>query len=237
MFGVILGSDPNPMGTVKDAIVLFGTKHVIFPPRLIALIVFLLMVIIANKFICSWACQFGTLQDFLFRLGRKDEKSVISQFKVPFIVSNSIRILFFVILSFVAILMAADIIAPIDPFKIFNPVKLGIAGGVFTAVVLFSSVVIYRPWCHFFCPFGLVGWIAEKTSFFKIHVHYSTCIACRKCVGSCPSTVMCAILKRDTIIPDCFSCGTCMNVCPTNSITFGKGRREHPPENKFSNAK
>lgn len=66
VFGVILGSDPNPMGTVKDAIVLFGTKHVVFPPRLVAFFVFLLMVILANKFICSWACQFGTLQEPAF---------------------------------------------------------------------------------------------------------------------------------------------------------------------------
>jgi hypothetical protein len=35
IFGVILGSDPSPMGTVKDAIVLFAKKGVIFPPRLI----------------------------------------------------------------------------------------------------------------------------------------------------------------------------------------------------------
>ena len=32
VFGVFLGSDPSPMGTVKDAIVLFGSKGVIFPP-------------------------------------------------------------------------------------------------------------------------------------------------------------------------------------------------------------
>jgi hypothetical protein len=66
LFGVILGSDPSPMGTVKDAIVLFGAKGVIFPPRLIAFGVFLLMVIVANKFICSWGCQLGMLQDLIF---------------------------------------------------------------------------------------------------------------------------------------------------------------------------
>jgi hypothetical protein len=32
VFGVILGSDPSPMGTVKDTIVLLGSKGVIFPP-------------------------------------------------------------------------------------------------------------------------------------------------------------------------------------------------------------
>lgn len=236
VFGVAFGSDPNPMGTVKDAIVLFGTKHVIFPPRMVALGVFLLMVILANKFICSWACQFGTLQELIFRLGRKNEKNVVPQFKVHFVFTNSIRIAFFIVLSTIAFFMAVDIVSPIDPFKIFNPVKLGIAGGIFTGLILVSSIFVYRPWCHFFCPFGLVGWFAEKISFFKIKVNYNTCIACRQCEKACPSTVMGAILKRDKAIPDCFSCGTCIGVCPTRSITFSKGKREHPPNSKFTDA-
>lgn len=233
VFGVILGSDPNPMGTVKDAIVLFGTKHVVFPPRVVAFFVFLLMVILANKFICSWACQFGTLQDLLFRLGRKNEKNIIPQFKIPFVFTNSIRITFFVVLSITAFFMAVDIVGPIDPFKIFNPVKLGIAGSIFTGLILVASIFVYRPWCHFFCPFGLVGWFFEKISIFKIRVNYNTCIACRKCENACPSAAMGAILKRDKAIPDCFSCGTCIHVCPTQSISFSKGKRSYPPERKF----
>ncbi|HOH30277.1 MAG TPA: 4Fe-4S ferredoxin, partial [Candidatus Hydrogenedentes bacterium] len=63
LFGVIFGSDPSPMGTVKDAIALYGAKGAIFPPRMVALAIFLLMVVLANKFICSWGCQVGTLQD------------------------------------------------------------------------------------------------------------------------------------------------------------------------------
>ncbi len=236
VFGVLLGSDPNPMGTVKDAIVLFGTKHVIFPPRMVALTLFLLMVLLANKFICSWACQFGTLQDLLFQLGRKKERNgkvFIPQFKVPFVVTNTIRVVFFVLLSAAALFIAVDIVNPIDPFKVFNPAKLGILGAIFAGLILVMSVFIYRPWCHFFCPFGLVGWLLEKISIFKIQVNYDTCIACRKCEQSCPSSVMGAILKRDRIIPDCFPCGICIEACPTKSISFNKGRRTNPPHGKF----
>ena len=32
IFGVVMGSDPGPMGTVKDAIHLYATAHAIFPP-------------------------------------------------------------------------------------------------------------------------------------------------------------------------------------------------------------
>jgi formate hydrogenlyase subunit 6/NADH:ubiquinone oxidoreductase subunit I len=42
-----------------------------------------------------------------------------------------------------------------------------------------------------------------------------------------------AILKRENMIPDCFACANCIDVCPTDSICLGAGKREMPPEGKF----
>lgn len=229
IFGVALGSDPSPMGTVKDAIVLYGAKGVIFPPRMMALAVFLLTVVLANKFICSWGCQLGVLQDLLFRFGRG-----LRQVRPSFLVTNTVRVLFFAGLTAAAAVWGLDIVEGVDPFKIYNPAVLTAAGWLFLAVLLVSSVFIYRPWCHFFCPFGLVGWLFEKLSVYKIKVEYSTCIACGACERACPSTVMGAILKRDRIVPDCFACGECMEKCPTGSISFSAGKRGLPPAGKFS---
>lgn len=235
IFGIILGADPSPMGTVKDAIVLFGSKGVIFPPRLIAFAIFLLLVIVANKFICSWGCQLGTLQDLIFRLNRNsaDKKGLTGQIKVPFVISNSIRVLFFTALTLVAFVWSTDIVEHIDPFKIFKPEVIGVTGGIFISVILIASLFVYRPWCHFFCPFGLVGWLAEKISIFKIKVDYGKCTSCQACSKACPSTVMEAILKQNRVIPDCFACGTCIETCPVKAISFEKGKRDIPPEGKF----
>lgn len=237
IFGVILGADPAPMGTIKDAIVMFGKVKVVFIPRLIAMAIFLLMVIAANKFICAWGCQVGTLQDLIFRLNREKNQSIIQQFKIPFIITNAIRVVFFAVFTFVAIFWAFDIIDYIDPFKIFKPAALLPLGMVFIGLIMFFSLFIYRPWCHFFCPFGLIGWLLEKISYCRIQVNYRRCIGCEDCVESCPSTVMEAILKRDKVIPDCFSCGTCMEVCPSEAISFDKGTRRKPPEGKFDQSK
>jgi polyferredoxin len=238
VFGVILGSDPAPMGTVKDAIVLYGKAGTIFPPRMIALTVFLVMVIIANKYICGWGCQAGVLQDFIFRLNRSDKlRPVIwRQFKLPFVFTNSVRVVFFIMIIACAIVWGYDIVDPIDFFKVYNPVHLGMAGGISAAIVLGAGLFVYRPWCHLLCPFGLVGWVVEKLSIVKINVDYSTCIACKKCAAACPSTVMSAILLRDRkVIPDCFSCYTCRDVCPTGSIRFSADKRILPAENHFKN--
>ncbi len=235
VFGVILGSDPSSMGTVKDSVVLLGAKRIIFPPRIIALTVFLIMAFLANKFICAWGCQFGTLQDVVFRLnrGEHDKTGLFFQKKLPFILTNTIRIATFIALAVVAFVWGFDIIGAVDPFQIFRPSVVAVYGWIFIGMLLIASLFIYRPWCHLFCPFGLISWIVEKISRFKIQVNYDTCIACEACAKACPSSVMEAILKRNRTIPDCFACGTCIGVCPTNSISLRSGKRTKPPEGKF----
>ncbi|OPY72012.1 MAG: putative electron transport protein YccM [Syntrophorhabdus sp. PtaU1.Bin058] len=240
IFGVIMGSDPSPMGTVKDAIHLYGTAHAVFPPRMIALTVFLAIVFFANKYICAWGCQAGTLQDLIFRINQTDgQKAVMGrQIKIPFVVTNSIRFIFFCVFTFVAFSLGTDIVEPVDPFKIYNPAHLGLTGGIFIGALLLASLFTYRPWCHLFCPFGLVGWLVEKISLVKISVNYETCIACQRCAAACPSTVMGAILKRHKkTIPDCFACYTCREVCPTGSIQFSTRKRTLPPPGHFDKKK
>lgn len=233
VFGVALGADPSPMGTVKDAIVLYGESGVVFLPRLKALGIFLLLVVLANKFICSWGCQLGVLQDLLFRLGQAGD---LKRRKLPFAFTNTVRVLFFTALVLGA-LLGSDIIAPIDPFKIYSPLAIGAWGAAFITLLLAASLFVYRPWCHLFCPFGLVGWIAEKISVYKIKVDYAKCVACGACESACPSTVMGAILRRERAIPDCFACGDCLAACPAGAVSFSAGRRQLPPADKFKKVK
>ncbi len=236
VFGVVMGSDPSPMGTVKDAIHLYATASAVFPPRMIALGIFLVIVFLANKYICAWGCQLGTLQDLIFRLNRTGKgKAVIHRFYKPsFALTNTVRTVFLGVFTLGAFAWGLDIIEWVDPFKIFKPARLGAAGAVFVGLLFLASLFVYRPWCHLFCPFGLAGWVVEKFSRVKISVDYETCIACQKCALACPSTVMEAILKRDTkTIPDCFACYTCRDVCPTGSIAFSTRKRTLPPPGHF----
>jgi len=237
LFGVALGADPAPMGTVKDAIALYGRTGAVFPPRMIALAVFLALVFLANKFICSWGCQAGALQDLVFRLNRNrsDAGGLLPQHKPPFALTNAVRVAFFVLFTWVVFATGIDIIHPIDPFRVYKPATLELLGASFLGVLLVASLFVYRPWCLFFCPFGLVGWVVEKASWFKIHVDYETCTACGACEKACPSTVMAGILRRDRVIPDCFACGTCVSTCPTGSIRLRAGKRALPPPEKFRN--
>lgn len=237
IFGIGLGSDPSPMGTVKDAIFLYAKAQAIFPPRMIALTVFLVLVFLANKYICSWGCQVGTLQDLVYRINQTDKLEAVlgRQIKLPFVLTNTVRIAILCVFTAIAFLWGYDMIEPIDFFKVYKPKHLGLIGGFFTGILLLASLFVYRPWCHLICPFGLVGWLVEKISRVKISVDYETCIACQKCAVACPSTVMAAILRRDKkVIPDCFACYTCRDVCPTESIRFSARKRTIPPKDHFN---
>lgn len=227
IFGVILGSDPSPMGTIKDGIILFGKQQIFFLPRLIALSFMLTLVFVANKFICGWGCQLGTLQDLIFRINRgNNNKGILPQIKIPFAVSNSIRIAVFIMIVIFSVFFTFDIIDVIDPFKIFKPSVIGIVTGIFIGITLIASLFVYRPWCHFFCPFGLAGWLVEQVSIFKIRVDRALCINCAICVNSCPSNAMKRILDNKKIRMDCFSCSSCIESCPVKAISFSAGKKK-----------
>ena len=226
-FGIILGADPSPMGTVKDAIFLITSQQTIFWPRIFALVIFLLMVVAATKLICSWGCQFGTLQDVLFRFGRdrRDRKGAIKQYKPAFWISNSVRIAVFVLSVVFGLMWSLDIVGLVDPFKIYHPGILTAIGITALVIILSAALFVYRPWCHFACPFGLVSWFFEKLAIFRIRVDYNKCDACQVCNSACPSTVMDAILKQDKVIPDCFGCGVCVESCPTQAVSLTASRK------------
>ena len=236
IFGFGFNANPSPMGPVRDTIALFSNPDDIIHPRLFAILTFLVFVVVANKFICSWVCQLGVLQDLIFRINKagKGRKVIFSQFKLPFFFTNTIRVAFFIIISAFSTIWAFNLVKWIDPFNVFNPSVISLFGGIFIGLILLASLFVYRPWCHLFCPFGLLSWLLEKFSIFKIKVDYQTCTACNSCSEACPSNVMEAILKGKKTVPDCFSCGTCISECPTDSVTFGKGRRHKLPPGFFT---
>ena len=222
VFGVFLGSDPSPMGTVKDTIALYGIERVFFPPRLVAFAVFTAMVIVGNKMICGWGCQFGTLQDLIGQMSPIKQK-----LRVPFKWSQRIRVTVFIVFSLAAFLLSVDLIGVIDPFMIYAPAKVTFLAGIFIALLLLLSLVTYRPWCTFACPFGLTGWFFERFALYRVHWDEKKCIACGTCKRICPSQHTIGLLAGEKHPADCYSCGACLKACPVGALKYARKKEQN----------
>jgi|FLOH01.1.fsa_nt_gi NosR/NirI family transcriptional regulator, nitrous oxide reductase regulator len=55
-------------------------------------------------------------------------------------------------------------------------------GGIF----LLTSVFVARPYCRFFCPYGVLLHFTSKVSKYHMTITPSKCIQCRLCENSCP---------------------------------------------------
>ena len=213
VFGIWLGSDPNPVGTINDAIVLYGKEGVIFKPRLMALSVFLLTVVLGGRMLCGWGCQLGTLQEVIYQ-------SPLPKYRIPFKISQSIRVIFFITMSILALAWGFDLIGMADPFKIFALKPLVFWGStIIISIILLLSLFIYRPWCQILCPFGLVAFFTEKISWFRILVNKDKCVDCGSCYRVCPTGAIEAKHSNQQKI-DCYNCGECIDKCPVRAIVY-----------------
>lgn len=81
---------------------------------------------------------------------------------------------------------------------------------------LFASIMafglfVYRPFCRFICPYGLLLTAASYISLFRLN-RTDTCIECGQCEDICPANEA----FRESNKSECFLCGRCTKVCPVD---------------------
>jgi ferredoxin len=222
--GFALGKSPNPMeGTVK----VFKAAVGLYPDpwiKVLLLLLFVVLAVVGNKIICGWACPFGALQELVHSLPilRRAKQKL----KIPFLLTNAIRAILFACMLLILFGVIGHrkgfvIYHFLNPFNLFSLDIESLAVGITVGVALLLSLIIYRPFCHLICPFGLISWLAERVSLFRVKVDHTACIDCGQCAKACPSDAMSNRLQRRTLPADCFSCGRCLNVCPVDAIAYG----------------
>ena len=212
------GLNPNPVLSVRNLLAALLGGRPLTPLAVAMLVVLLLMVFLSNKSICGWGCQLGLLQDLLYR-------APLPKWKPPFWLSNTVRVAAFVALVGGLVIAASDWIRAVDPFRLFQ-FNFTLWVGLFSAAVLVASLFVYRPWCQFLCPFGLIGWAVEQVSLLRPRINRKACKECKLCVKACPTQAMADIFKGRKIHADCFACGACIAACPGMTHWAGGGKHE-----------
>ena len=221
--GFALGKSPNPM---EGAVKLLKSFVGLYPSvldKILGFLFFAVLAVVGSKLICGWACPFGTLQELIYHLPilRKIRKR-----KLPFVISNSIRGALFVVM----LLLLFGVVGGrkgfvvyhfMNPFNLFNLDIESASVGVTILAALVVSFGFYRPFCQFICPFGLLSWLLERLSVFRVKVDHNRCTKCLACVRACPLEAAKGRVEGKMFPADCFSCARCLNVCPEDAIRYG----------------
>jgi len=214
IFGVFIGIHPSPLCALTKSLTIYKMSAFLPPPMIVMAAAMILFTLVGNKVFCGWICPLGCLQEITFKLSRP-----IKKIKLPFFISNSVRFSLFALFLIYLSLFGTNIYNLFNPFELFHW-HLNTYLIIVTTVVILASLIYYRPFCHFLCPAGLITWFFEQVSIFKVIKNEARCTHCNKCIKESPCTAIGAIIKDQTIIPDCYACGKCIESCQVDALSF-----------------
>ena len=187
---------------------------------------------------CGWICPFGTVQEFVGKIGRKIFKKEYNNF-IPSVIDKPLRYLRYVILLLVVVNTAISgklLFSNFDPyFALFNiwsseVTRLSL---LVLGLTLIGSLFVERPWCKYLCPFGALLGIFNLFRIVKLKRNEKTCINCKKCDQACPMNIDISTSKTITD-HQCISCLLCTDeiACPvSNTLSFSLLESKSPTEN------
>jgi Polyferredoxin len=196
LFAGYLFITPSPVCAVTKPF-LFGLK----PQFLATLTVIGIMSVVSGKGFCSTACPVGGLQEVLYKIPG------IKKFKIPFRISNSIRIGLFVLFLVVAVTLKTSSYYFYNLFDLIHwnfdmPIFDLIEFIVFLVLILAASAIVFKPFCYMICPMGLLTWVLEHFAFLKVRLNKEKCNNCGVCEKKSPCPSVSSIVDGKSIRGD-----------------------------------
>lgn len=196
---------------------------------------------ICGRFVCGWLCPFGWIQELIHKIPFPKKIRSFRWDKPLRFLKYGILVVFVILLP----LFLVDFIGQGEPFfcklicpagtleggipmVLLNEPLRATIGWLYTwkmailAVLIFLSILTYRPFCKYLCPLGAVYGLTNPVSFYKLRVDEEKCIRCGKCAKVCPMQV--DPVKSPNAL-ECIRCGECKKACPTGAISMGFGAR------------
>lgn len=187
----------------------------------------LLLGLVFGPVICGWVCPFGTVQEWIGKLGKKLFRKKYNRI-IPAKLDMVLRFTRYILLIMVVVNTAISgklMFQEIDPyFALFNfwTNEVAIGAYIILGATLLLSLVMERPWCKYACPYGALLGLTNLVRLFPIRRNKVSCISCNACDKACPMniTVSTSSSVRDH---QCISCMKCTSeaACPVkNTVAF-----------------
>ena len=215
-----------PIGSLQNALSAYKFR---LPYYVVGLILFFGTLL--GRLICGFLCPFGFLQDLLHKIPFPVKRKI-------FRADKYLRYIKYIILTFLVILL--PICVKLTPFFCKYVCPSGTLAGILLAIsdhslfqafgklftwkfivlciVVFSSVIIARPFCKYLCPLGAIYGPLNKISLYHMECDTAKCISCGKCSAVCD---MCVDPVKDANSTECIRCLKCVHECPVKAISAG----------------
>lgn len=197
---------------------------------------------LVGRFVCGWLCPFGLVQELLHKIPFPKKLRTFRGDKWLRFLKYGILVVFVILLPMFLVDLLGQgapyfckLICPVGtleggiPLVLLNKALRGTIGWLYTwkvailAVILFLSVLIYRPFCKYLCPLGAIYSVFNPISVFRYRVDAEKCVGCGACAKSCE--MGCDPTKNPNST-ECIRCGKCKNACPTGAICSGFRAKE-----------
>ena len=169
-----------PVGSLQNvALSCFDASYTV-PLTVVAFFVFpLVSTLLFGRTFCAAVCPLGVMQDLV----------VVRPVRLPLWLSTLFGVVPAIYLGVAVLLVAAGgmfLVCRYDPFvgfyRLSGPAPM-LAAGV---ILLLIGMFIARPYCRFFCPYGVLLNLASRLSRRHVTITPDDCIDCRLCQASCP---------------------------------------------------
>lgn len=216
VLGFYRGGCPCMIGGFQDLwLALFG-RDIVFH-RILWFVGLIPITYIFGRVWCGWVCPLGAFQEFLYK---ENSIKTLKSARFQKILKIS-QYVFFFALIFQILITRTNLYIRYDPFKVaFNMFSTNTTGYILVALLLISSLLIYRPFCRGVCPVGLVlGWINRMPGAWSLNIN-KNCVSCQLCARECPSHA----IDKDCNIhtSECIACGRCQEKCSRDAIDCGR---------------
>jgi ferredoxin len=169
-----------PIGAIQNAVfTIFDTDYAASITVILFLLIPLGVTLFFGRTFCAGICPLGAIQDLF----------LLKPIRVPPWLESTLRLLAYAYLG-LAVLFAATgcafVICRYDPFIGFFRMSATLNMLIVGMCFLLVGIFIGRPYCRFFCPYGILLRLTSRISRWRVTITPDECIKCRLCQDACP---------------------------------------------------
>jgi len=217
-------------------------------PLFITFVTFLAFFFVLGKAFCAWVCPLGTVQEWLYRLGRRlgFGQTTVPAGRLRWL--RPVKWLILLGLVFLLPLLAGLGYAPhsagnpycdICPSRIVTTLLsadteelalrtgadgfslgIGIVGNLLAGFIVAAALAMRQPFCRI-CPMLALNAVARHASLLRLSkTAHAKCDKCGICTRACPMDIPEIHHRhgRHAFNEDCTLCGRCAEFCPDDQV-------------------